>query len=400
MKEKFIDIIEHVKTNRNIILKKKIHKLNEIVVNYLNKKKCIIYGGTAIHKLLTTKGHEGIYDKDEPADYDFFHWNYIQIGMEIANIFHDAGYKFVHAGRGMHETTYRVFVEFESVADISYIPKPLYDKIIDANYTHDFNESGNLLTYIDPQLIKRDQYAIISSNLFSNAHKMTKTFYRISLLEKYFPIPDLSTNNTYTYTENISNIEYDDKYTKLFLSNEKYKCILIGKNCINIYKKQKLEYPLSLLSFNPLNIILEYINYGFKIKVIIFPYSHMFNISYNFYDSDNNLIIKLFPISYMVTINKIKFNNNELLCGNMFLNLFYYYSRFWTNPLDVGINKKILDVMQLMEKNINNSIIHFKNDFDIIQYDVMVKPKKYIPGKTKYQEHKYIEFNKVVYDIN
>ena len=52
-----------------------------------------------------------------------------KIAKKLANIYYNAGYKEVEAKTGIHKGTYKVFVNFIPIADITYMEKSLFNNI-------------------------------------------------------------------------------------------------------------------------------------------------------------------------------------------------------------------------------------------------------------------------------
>lgn len=99
-----------------------------IVETFLREKKLICYGGTAINNILPTQ--DQFYNKDiEIPDYDFFSHTALDDAKRLADIYDSRGYTDVEAKSGVHHGTYKVFVNFIPVADITYIPKELFKAI-------------------------------------------------------------------------------------------------------------------------------------------------------------------------------------------------------------------------------------------------------------------------------
>ena len=99
-----------------------------IVETFLKKKELICYGGTAINNILPKQ--DQFYNKDvEIPDYDFYSHNALHDAKELADIYNSNGFQEVEAKAGQHHGTYKVFVNFIPVADITYIPKELFNSI-------------------------------------------------------------------------------------------------------------------------------------------------------------------------------------------------------------------------------------------------------------------------------
>jgi len=105
---------------RKKVNSKDIQKMLTIVEDFIIKKKLICYGGTAINNILPT--YAQFYKRDiEIPDYDFFSANALEDAKELADIYYKAGYTEVEAKSGVHYGTFKVFVNFIPIADITYL---------------------------------------------------------------------------------------------------------------------------------------------------------------------------------------------------------------------------------------------------------------------------------------
>ena len=107
-----------------------IEKALGIVREFIIRKKRILYGGMSIDISLRLADHPGIYADNAIPDYDFYSPDIEGDSNEIADILHKAGFEGVFARNAQHATTRRVKINFANVvADVSYIPKEIYDHI-------------------------------------------------------------------------------------------------------------------------------------------------------------------------------------------------------------------------------------------------------------------------------
>ena len=72
--------------------------------------------------------HNFIKDIQLP-DYDFFSANPIDDSKELADIYHKNGYTDVEAKSGLHFGTFKVFVNFIPIADITFLHPEIYNSI-------------------------------------------------------------------------------------------------------------------------------------------------------------------------------------------------------------------------------------------------------------------------------
>ena len=115
-------------SSRQIINNPEIKKIIDVVESFLKSKKLICYGGTAINNILPVK--DQFYDKElELPDYDFYSKTPVEDAKALSDIYYSKGFVDVEAKAGVHHGTYKVFVNFMPVADITYLSDPLYDAI-------------------------------------------------------------------------------------------------------------------------------------------------------------------------------------------------------------------------------------------------------------------------------
>ena len=116
------------KIAKRVVSSPEIKKMTEIVEKFIKKRGLIPYGGIAINNILPKDDQFYNEDLDIP-DYDFFSPNALDDAKKLADIYHKQGYSNVEAKAGQHSGTFKVFVQFIPVADITYIPKPLFDAL-------------------------------------------------------------------------------------------------------------------------------------------------------------------------------------------------------------------------------------------------------------------------------
>jgi hypothetical protein len=122
-----VDKAEHFQ-GESMVKDPEIKKLIEIVEEFIRKKKLICYGGTAINNLLPEE--DRFYNLEvELPDYDVYSSNGMRDAIELADLYYKHGYKEIEAKSGMHEGTFKVFVNFVPIADITTLDKELFNSI-------------------------------------------------------------------------------------------------------------------------------------------------------------------------------------------------------------------------------------------------------------------------------
>ena len=157
-----------------------IKKMIEIVETFLKDKKCICYGGTAINNILPEEAQ--FYDHNiEIPDYDFFSPQAVDHAKELADIFVKYGYIDVEAKSGVHSGTFKVFVNFIPMADITEIHKQLYNSLKkDAIVKND-------IMYAPANYLRMNMYLELSRPQ-GDLSRWEKVLKRLTLLNKYYPL--------------------------------------------------------------------------------------------------------------------------------------------------------------------------------------------------------------------
>ena len=157
-----------------------IKRIINIVEAFLRKKKAICYGGTAINNILPKQ--DQFYNKDiEIPDYDFYSFNALNDAKELADIYVKEGFFEVEAKSGQHYGTFKVFVNFIPVADITMLPKELFNSI----KKEAIKISGIL--YAPPNLLRMGMYLELSRPA-GDVSRWEKVMKRLTLLNKHYPL--------------------------------------------------------------------------------------------------------------------------------------------------------------------------------------------------------------------
>ena len=166
-----------------------IRKIIYILENFMRKKGVIAYGGTALNELLPKQ--DQFYNKDvEIPDYDFYSTDALKTAKELVDVYVKEGFIEVEAKSGQHHGTYKVFVNFIPIADITYMPKPLFNAIKkDA-----IRVAG--IYYAPPNLLRMGMYLELSRPR-GDTSRFEKVLKRLTLLNKNYP---LSNPSCYKFT--------------------------------------------------------------------------------------------------------------------------------------------------------------------------------------------------------
>jgi len=104
-------------------------KIVDVIENFLRTTGRVVYGGAAINAHLPAD--KKFYDPSlYLPDYDFMTPDPLQDCADIIVAFHDEGFTDVEAKFGIHEGTYKIFVNYRPAADITFMPPDIYKRVV------------------------------------------------------------------------------------------------------------------------------------------------------------------------------------------------------------------------------------------------------------------------------
>ena len=192
------------KMGKRIINSVEIQNMIVIVENFIKLKSLVCYGGTAINNILPEE--DQFYNKDvEIPDYDFFTPDALSDAKELADLYYKNGYTDVEAKSGQHHGTYKVFVNFIPVADLTQIPKEIYNAL----KKDSIRVSGIL--YAPPNFLRMSMYLELSRPA-GDISRWEKVLKRLSLLNKHYPLTSIECDKIDFQREMDIQTDEDDIY--------------------------------------------------------------------------------------------------------------------------------------------------------------------------------------------
>uniref|UniRef100_A0A6C0H7M3 Poly(A) polymerase catalytic subunit domain-containing protein n=1 Tax=viral metagenome TaxID=1070528 RepID=A0A6C0H7M3_9ZZZZ len=229
-----MDILKSaVKKNENlhgqdIVNSPEIQDIIDILENFIKRKGLICYGGTAINNILPKK--EQFYDKSfQLPDYDVFSMNALNDAKELANIYYHKGYE-TEAKSGVHHGTYKVYVNFIAIADITFLTKEIF-LCLKKESIHIFG-----IQYAPANYLRMGMYLELSRPL-GDISRWEKVLKRLTILNKTYPM------NTKNCLYNLRNNKIKDKilsdkiYDVLLESFIELDCVFFGGFAISVYSE-------------------------------------------------------------------------------------------------------------------------------------------------------------------
>lgn len=206
-----------------------IKRIISIVENFIRNKKLVCYGGTAINNILPKQ--DQFYNKDiEIPDYDFYSSNALNDAKELVDIYVKNDFQEVEAKSGQHHGTYKVYVNFIPVADITYIPKELFKAIKEEA----IKVAGIL--YAPPNLLRMGMYLELSRPA-GDVSRWEKVLKRLTLLNKHYPLTSKECAKI-DFQRNMEDSENADKiYENVKNTLVDQGVVFFGGNALSLYSQ-------------------------------------------------------------------------------------------------------------------------------------------------------------------
>lgn len=181
-----------------------VRAIYDHIKEHIRKHKRIIYGGYAQNSAIKLINPEEVFYKYEwdIPDIEFYSNDPLTDIKILCHSLQDAGFKDIQASGAQHDESYKIHVNGRHYADISYVASIAYNNI------KTFECEG--IKMVHPHVALVDYYRMIN-DLLSNAWRIEKSFGRMFLLQKHYPLE-----------------KFPDKGIKFNIKMSKEKIILMG----------------------------------------------------------------------------------------------------------------------------------------------------------------------------
>ena len=199
----------------------------------------------------------------------------MEYATKLTNIYYKAGYEEVEAKSAVHAGTYKVYVNFIPIADITYLDKNLFKNLLKKAI------KINAINYCPPNYLRMAMYVELSRPM-GDVSRWEKILKRISLLNKNYPLKGELCKAIEFQRDYAGPIEERNKlYEICKTSFINQGLVFFGGYAASLYsqympKKERAQVnsipDFDMLSENPMSsaqILKEQLNYeGFKNVVI------------------------------------------------------------------------------------------------------------------------------------
>lgn len=231
------------KIAKRVVNSQDIKNIIKIVEDFIKQKNLICYGGTAINNILPSE--DQFYNKElEVPDYDFFTMNALDDAKELADIYDKKGFTDVEAKSGQHHGTYKVFVNYMPIADITFLPKPIFNSI-----KKDSIRVGGIL-YTPPNYLRMSMYLELSRPV-GDTSRWEKVMKRLTLLNKHYPITNINCNDVEFQRDMEIKDEEDEIYENVRNTLVNQGVVFFGGYAISLYSQympKNLQHKLERIA--------------------------------------------------------------------------------------------------------------------------------------------------------
>ena len=338
--------------NENLKYQKKIKRKNytkpelfNIINDYISKNELICYGGMAINNIIP-ESSERFYDEIDIPDYDCFTPNAIKDAKTLSQLLR-RNYENVEVKSAMFKGTYKIFVNFIPIVDLTQIEYNLFEKIKQTSL------KIQDIYYASPNYLRMNIHLELSRPL-GDVSRWIKIYQRLDLLNKYHP---------FIYNKNISKtiVNYKD-YNKLTELCKKW--VILGEYAMKYFKfpsKYKSNSNIFILahSLDEIKNTLSQAN----LKYTIVSYSNKFINNFYEFKFNNESLLYVFITNSCQSYNEIKENGNTVKIANIDTILMIYYALSFIQPPNLNINNLLVYCYLL--QNMKNSINKITKRFSL-----------------------------------
>lgn len=246
-------LIDSIQKNEKIQKRnKKMNQLDENIIKIVEKfiidNQLICYGGTAINNILPKEVQFYDFDIDIP-DYDFFSHDAMNHAKQLCDLFASHDKYYVESKSAFFYGTYKVFVNFIPIADITQIHSDFYNYLLkNAIYVND-------IPYTNDNFLRMSLHQELSRP-YGDVSRWEKIYKRMNILNKYYKLNFIPVKNkAFPINNNHKKSDVHDTTKKDIIDFlVHHSCMFCNIDLVNcIYKKfvqKKQRTTLKCSSYN------------------------------------------------------------------------------------------------------------------------------------------------------
>ena len=231
------------KMGKRVVQSDDIKKIIIILENFIKRKNLIAYGGTAINNILPKE--DQFYNKEmEVPDYDCFTMNGLNDAVELADLYFKEGFTDVEAKAGQHHGTFKVYVNYMAIADLTVIPKEIFNSL-----KKDAIRVAGIL-YAPPNFLRMSMYLELSRPA-GDISRWEKVLKRLTVLNKHYPMTSLNCNEVDFQREMEDKTHEDEIYENVKNTLINQGVVFFGGFAISLYSQympKNLQHKLNKIA--------------------------------------------------------------------------------------------------------------------------------------------------------
>lgn len=376
-KEKDLQLIKKLIEERKAIDNEAVAvsraKMNKILKDFISTKHLIVYGGIALNSIVSQK--DKFYTDTEFSDYDCLSYNAKQHAKELADIFYSEGFEYTEVKDALHSGTYKIFVNFVPVADITQVGEKFFLEILKLSEIEKpklkyFKSNINIApTFLLKHFLLREL-----ARPDGSLHRWKKVYERATLLEKVMPkYKDVDMNQLKLVHEEDEGVQAIIKDLYQIIKLRKYPVIgnvglgvLLGKNqkeALDCCRIDKFFSVFEIIASDPLHTyrtIFKFLNFDkskYQIKISKrYFYQEILPKRLRIYlhIKGRKEPIKLMTIMDTETNCYSVIQKNGIVIGSPYTILQFYYAYWLVYRVyeDTRIHKMVESYINVLEKYI------------------------------------------------
>jgi hypothetical protein len=363
-------LAEKINTDKMNAKLKASSKMLKLVEKFIKVNEGILYGGLAMNSLLPKELR--FYEDNELPDFDFFTVNAGELSIKLSDHLQENNFKYTEVKHAMHEGTYKVFTNFQDVADITDLSQHEYDIIFKMSVPKKVNYKTLKMAPVD--FIKALAYLELCIPLGAS-FRWTKVYKRLLLFENAYPIEKTEQEEEANLLDTmfIQNELPDGKFHKLydqiksFIKSEER--VLVNLEALRFYIKKTKHATIpnikTNIQFLSMDKDFDIENITSKIRAMKMEYkTETFCDFMSFLPKKHVIYVKEDPDSdfiKMVTIYEAQShcfsylkNRGSLYCSVYFLFYIYYFKRLLKGTTRCPQIDNILIILQKITYDTEN----------------------------------------------
>ena len=217
------------KIGKRVVNSEEVQKIIKIVEDFIKRKNLICYGGTAINNILPKE--DQFYNKEvEIPDYDFFTTNALENAKELSDIYFKEGFTDVEAKSGQHHGTFKVYVNYMPIADLTNIPKEIFYAL-----KKDSLRVAGIL-YAPPNFLRMSMYLELSRPA-GDTSRWEKVLKRLTILNKHYPLVSSNCHNIDFQREMEDQANEDEIYETVQSTLVNQSVVFFGGYALSLYSE-------------------------------------------------------------------------------------------------------------------------------------------------------------------